>query len=148
MAERSPVLELRAPAQRRYIKIGSDRYELRHKSELGWSDQIWLDETMLRLGELLKSVGTGKGAKDEVELNAILDRSVRLALVAPASVINKIPHTARLAVYQVFRELPVTMQAEQPEATPTRRRRAKLSRGSSGSTAATRSRGTNGSRSS
>ena len=150
----APVLKLQdeTTTDRQYLTFGDKAYDFRGRHELGVKEEIFCERHMGRLGELLEKAGNHEVTDDENdELKRLLDRMVAMAIIAPPEVLARFTYYQRVQICQVF--LPLLFpKGRTTAATPTPARRSpstgkRSSRGSSGSTAATRSRGSSASRS-
>ncbi len=139
MASSDRVLDITTNRERPSIRIDQVDYPLRNSNDLTLDVYKTLERVAPRITELLL-MDTLTPA-DGSELSQLLDQICRIALVTPSTsdLHDRLSDINRLTIYQVFTELltPNLLQAARAE-TPGARRAAgtKLSRASSGSTAA------------
>lgn len=148
-----PALTLKTTTETQFITINGAPYDLRHPAQISLSQQLWLERQVPRMGTLLASIDDDTPLDPAVEKEAdrILQRVAEIAIDAPPEILAQLGPAQRMAVFHAFLGLPTTPGAlgseANAEAAPSSVGR-KNSRGSTGSSAATRSSGGSGRRSS
>lgn len=104
MAEARPALDLTTETDERpIVKIDKVPYQLRIAKDLSLQDFKYLERVSIRTGELLTREALTKD--ESKELAGHLLGIVRLALDAPADVLDKLTDVQRVLVFKVFTEL-------------------------------------------
>lgn len=142
MATATAALDFKTVNDTQFIRIDGRAYDIRHPDALSLAQYKRVEHDAPKLFALMDMKEPTPA--DEAEMSRLLDRLVRVALDAPDEVQEKLRDAQRIAIVAVFTQLrsqtiPQTRGATRSQESPSAGRTS--SRGSSGSTAATRKRG-------
>jgi len=146
MAVPTPILDLTTDYERQNIKVDGVSYLIKSPSDLTLAEYGLMEQLWPRVAALLGIQTRDK--RQNKELTTLLDTLCRVALVAPSDVCDRLGDLNRLFICQAFTALlsPSLLRAR-AGLMGGRSGGTKVSRGSSGSTGASRRRGSASSRS-
>lgn len=96
----SPVLSLSTVLTRQRVEIDGTLFELRHVDELSWLVYRGHAETYRKAGMLLHA--KDRSPEQEAQLDAILPGLMRVLLIAPDEVLDRLNNEQRFAIATVF----------------------------------------------
>jgi hypothetical protein len=100
--EHDPVLDLHT-STRRKVKLDGREYDLRGTSDLRIAEFTKIQSLAMSIAELLTITGERELTKpEEKEFDELLDKAVKMALVASPSVFEKLGQMDRLIVFEAF----------------------------------------------
>ena len=139
-ASSAPVLDLTTDQIRSIVNIDRLPYDIRTPSDLTLAQFQRLERLVPRAGELM--VADDLANDEAAELSVIVDAVCRIALDAPADLIDRLGDLNKVQIFKIFAELlsPRLLQAR-ANLVASVSTGTKPSRGSSASTGATLSRG-------
>lgn len=124
MADSTPVLaidNLASLVDHRFIRVGQTNYDLRNRGELTVRQQIFLENNLGRLFQLVHLFATedpNATDDDERALAVLLDQVLAIALDAPIEVRSALTAGEKMRTIRAFLRLPLAPSATTEAATP------------------------------